>query len=82
MCPRMTRISAHDFLSPGLFRVYSRHSRADLFVLSHSDCAHNNLIRRPPEPVLIFMPESSYPCYPRNPWFQMFCSLGIGIWTF
>ncbi len=68
ICPRMTRIGPNVFLSLGLFRVYSRDSRASFFVFRHSDCARKNLIQRPPDTILIFMPESSYPCYPCNPW--------------
>jgi hypothetical protein len=82
ICPRMTRINANHFLSLGFFRVYSRDSRASLFVLRHSNCAHKNLIRWLPDASPIYMSESYYSCYPPNPWFQMFCSLGIGIWTF
>ena len=31
-------------------------------------CARKNPIRRPPDPILIFMLKSSHPCYPCNPW--------------
>jgi hypothetical protein len=68
ICPRMTRINANDFLSLSFFRVYSRDSRASLFVLRHSDCARKNLIRQLPDAILTFMRESSYPRYPCNLW--------------
>jgi hypothetical protein len=82
ICLRMMRINDNHFLSLDFFRVCSRDSRPSLVVLRHSNCAHKNLIRWLPDASLIYMSESYYSCYPPNPWFQMFCSLGIGIWTF
>jgi hypothetical protein len=80
--PRMRRINANHVLSLGFFRVCSRDSRASLFVLRHTNCVRKNLIRWLPDASPIYMSESYDSCCPRNPWFQMFCSLGIGIWTF
>jgi hypothetical protein len=74
ICPRMTRINANDFLSLGFFRVYSRDSWASLFVLRHSDCVRQNLFWRLADAILSFIFESSYPCYPCNPWFLMLYS--------
>jgi hypothetical protein len=74
ICPRITRIDAKKNPRKKIIRVNSRDWRASLFVLNHSDCARKKLIRRLPDAILTFMPESSYPCHPCNPWFLMLYS--------
>jgi hypothetical protein len=60
-------------LKPGLDeKLYEHAMTAELKHRGHSVsvqcCVRKNLVRPPPDPILIFMPESSYPCYPCNSW--------------